>query len=345
MSNQHTDGFTDREINKLIELNGKGLGPKEISNYFPDRTYTSIRTKLINMRLGMKSKETKILSFVSGEENNKQSKLELLLEANRPSVVEIPTDKFFGERIRFGAIADTHLGSKYERLDALNNFYDILLKEGIKVVYHGGNYVDGEFYYNKYEVYIHGFDDMIKNFLKKYPKREGIETYFITGDDHSGWWMQREGIDPGKIIQERQTEFDRNDLHYLGYQEADIILKAKNGQVVMKLMHAGGGTAYADSYSTQRMVEAFQEGEKPAVLLVGHYHKAVYHFPRGVHVLQLGTFQDQTRFMRKNKIKAHVGGWIVELNQGPTGEINRFKPEFINYYDRGFYIKHEHKNG
>ena len=47
--------------------------------------------------------------------------------------------------------------------------------------------------------------------------------------------------------------------------------------------------------------------------------------------------------MRKNKIKAHVGGWIVELNQSSDGEINRFKPEFINYYDKGFYIKHEHK--
>ena len=244
----------------------------------------------------------------------------------------------FGTEFKFGAIADTHLGSKYERLDVLNTLYDVFEREGVKAVFHGGNYVDGEFYYNKYETYTHGFDEMIDNFIEKYPQREGIITYFISGDDHEGWWMQREGLDAGRVIEDRAREKGRNDLVYLGYQERDIVLEAERGKSLIRLIHAGGGTAYADSYSTQRMAESFQEGEKPHILLVGHYHKAIYHIPRGIHTVQLGTTQEQTRFMRKRKIKAVLGGWLITANQAPTGEINRFKPEFIGpFWDRDFY--------
>jgi len=272
-------------------------------------------------------------------------------------VIKIDTRTFFGGRpekayilrdnkraetikglnYKFGAISDTHLGSKYERLDVLNALYDIFEKEGIKIVLHGGNYVDGEFRFNKFETKTHGFDEMIDYFLKNYPKRKGIKTLFISGDDHEGWWTQQTGIDPGRVLVERQKEYGRNDLVYLGYQEANIELKSAKGKALLKILHGGMGTSYADSYRTQKMVESFSEGEKPHILLVGHYHKAIYHTPRGVHTLLLGTTQGQTRFMRKKELKAYLGGWIVEINQAPSGEINRFKPEWIQFWDKKFY--------
>ena len=242
-----------------------------------------------------------------------------------------------GFNYKFGAIADSHIGSKYERLDVLNALYDIFEKEEIKVVLHGGNYVDGEFRFNKLETITHGFDEMIDYFLKNYPKRKGIKTFFISGDDHEGWWTQDKGIDPGKVIEERQVKYGRDDLVYLGYQEANLELKSKKGSALLKILHGGKGTSYADSYRTQKMVEALQEGEKPHIMLVGHYHKALYHTPRGVHSILLGCTQDQTRFMRKNEIKAYVGGWLIEINQADTGEINRFKPEWIQFWDKKFY--------
>ena len=242
-----------------------------------------------------------------------------------------------GFNYKFGAIADSHIGSKYERLDVLNALYDIFEKEEIKVVLHGGNYVDGEFRFNKLETITHGFDEMIDYFLKNYPKRKGIKTFFISGDDHEGWWTQDKGIDPGKVIEERQSKYGRDDLVYLGYQEANLELKSKKGSALLKILHGGKGTSYADSYRTQKMVESLQEGEKPHIMLVGHYHKALYHTPRGVHSILLGCTQDQTRFMRKNEIKAYVGGWLIEINQADTGEINRFKPEWIQFWDKKFY--------
>ena len=247
-------------------------------------------------------------------------------------LIHVPTTEF-----KFGAIADTHLGSKYERLDLLNLLYDIFKQENVKAVFHGGNYVDGEFRFNKYETKTHGFDEMIDYFIKNYPEREGITTYFVDGDDHEGWWTQQTGLETGRVIEERAKQVGRNDLKYVGYQEADFILQAQKGRSLLKLMHGGGGTAYADSYSTQKLAESFQEGEKPHILLVGHYHKNVYHTPRGIHTVQVGCLQDQTRFMRKKKLRACLGGYLIKINQAPTGEINRFKPEWIQGWSSQFY--------
>jgi len=370
--------YTKQEIDKIKELNSQGCSPREISKYFPHRTYNSIKSKITDMGLKIVPKSPKELSDSLESqisEKLKKEKYSIVELANlydtSPKKIEevlkklnkrgynlnlkednisikregdlekglykIDMKDFFGKKIKFGAIADTHLGSKYERLDALNTMYDIFQKEGVKVVLHGGNYVDGEFYFNKHETKTHGFDDMIEYFLLNYPKRKGIQTWFVSGDDHEGWWMQREGLDAGRIIMERQKEFGRDDLVYLGYQERDILLKSEKGSAILRLIHAGGGSAYATSYSSQKMVESYMEGEKPHILLIGHYHKSIYHVPRGIHTVQLGCFQNQTRFMRKNKIKADLGGWIIEMNQSPTGEINRFKPEWIHFWGEGFY--------
>ena len=104
-------------------------------------------------------------------------------------------------------------------------------------------------------------------------------------------------------------------------------------------MHPGGGSAYAISYTAQKIVESLQGGEKPHFMLLGHYHKFNQGYPREVHTVQGGTTQDQTPFMRKQKIQAHVGFCIIRFHQAETGEINRFNVEWVPFYDKGFYEK------
>ncbi len=41
--------------------------------------------------------------------------------------------------------------------------------------------------------------------------------------------------------------------------------------------------------------------------------------------------------MRKQRIKAAVGGAMIEMHQAPEGHVNRFKPEFFTFFDRKFY--------
>jgi hypothetical protein len=121
--------------------------------------------------------------------------------------------------------------------------------------------------------------------------------------------------------------------------EADVILKASQGETILRVLHPGGGSAYAISYTSQKIVESYSSGEKPHILLDGHYHKAGYNYIRGVHVVQTGCTQDQTPFMRKKRLAAHLGGWIIEFSVDDQGAITRFKQEFIPFYDNGYYTK------
>jgi DNA-binding transcriptional regulator YhcF (GntR family) len=248
---------------------------------------------------------------------------------------------FIDKPIKFGVVADMHLCAKAERLDVLNAAYDEFAAQGIDTVLCPGNYVDGECRYNRHELHAHGIADQCQYCIDHWPQRTGIKTFYIDGDDHEGWWQQREGVEFGRYLMLEAQRQGRNDLVYLGYMEADIELKAPKGSAVVKVIHAGGGSAYAYSYAVQKLAESFQGGEKPAIAIVGHYHKFDYSFPRAIHMLQPGCCEDQTAFMRKRKLAAHVGFCTVELQQDIGGSITRFAPTFYPFWDRGYYLSRD----
>ncbi len=238
----------------------------------------------------------------------------------------------------FGAIADTHIGSKYERLDALNCLYDRFASYGVDTVYLGGNMIEGEARFNVYDIYVRGVEDQVANFVEKFPQRKGITTKFVTGDDHEGWYVQREHLDIGRTIVDRAKDAGRKDLVNLGHMERDIEFKQPGGSSIIRVIHAGGGSSYALSYSSQKYVETLQGGEKPSIVLVGHFHKFDFSYPREVSVAQLGTTQDQTPFMRKRRIQAMVGGVVVWVKQNDIGIFTSVKVEWLPFFDKKFYI-------
>jgi hypothetical protein len=103
-------------------------------------------------------------------------------------------------------------------------------------------------------------------------------------------------------------------------------------------MHAGGGSAYAVSYSAQKIIEMFDGGEKPNILAIGHYHKSEY-LPnwRNVHALQLGTTKAQDTFMRKKRLMAMVGGWRCSVLLDRDGVITEFGATYLPFFNRGYY--------
>lgn len=246
---------------------------------------------------------------------------------------------------RFGVTGDNHLCSKYERLDVLHALYDLFKEEGIETVYNTGNWIDGEARFNKHDLNTHGLDNQLDYWIKNFPQRDGITTHYITGDDHEGWYTQREQINVGELSQFKAERAGRSDLHYIGHMEADIILPAKEpgGKTIIRVLHPGGGSAYAVSYTAQKIVESYSGGEKPDVLLLGHYHKAEYSYIRGVHTVQTGCTQDQTPFMRKKRLAAHLGGWIIEIATDDIGAVTKFRQEFFPFYDNSYYSKWGYK--
>jgi len=272
------------------------------------------------------------------EENNK---VQISTVFEQGGQHKLDPNQWMGNKLRFGLTSDNHLCNKFAREDVLNMLYDRFEQEGITAVYNCGNWVDGEAKFNKNDLFVHGLNKQIEYAVEHYPYRKGIKTYFITADDHEGWWSQASGIDIGGLFQLKREEAGKKDLVHLGYCEADVDLNAgqfKEKQI-MRLVHPGGGSAYSYSYRPQKIVESYQGGNKPAVLCIGHYHKSGYNPIRNVHTIQVPCTEDQTVFMRKKAIEAHVGGVIVDLTRDSKGIINSCLPNFILCFNKEFYEK------
>jgi hypothetical protein len=240
----------------------------------------------------------------------------------------------------FGAVADSHLGSKYERLDALNDIYNRFEKAAVDRVFHCGNWIEGEARFNRTDIKIHGMDAQLDYLADHYPAKPGIVTYAVTGDDHEGWYAQREGIDIGRHAENVMRRAGRNDWVNLGYMEAHIrLVNANTGKwVTLAVVHPGGGSAYADSYVVQKILESLDGGEKPAVALYGHYHKMLAGEYRNVYWALIPSTKDQDVFMRKHKLRSVVGGGIIGLDQDPeTGAITGMTPKLWRYFNKGYY--------
>lgn len=241
----------------------------------------------------------------------------------------------------FGAISDTHLGSKYARLDVLADLYRRFEAAGVDRVYHAGNWIDGEDERkNKYDLLVHGMDGQIEYMANVYPVVPDLTTYAVAGNDHEGWYGQREGINIGAHAEALMQKAGRRDWMHLGHMEAFVPLQhADSGaQSMLHVMHPGGGSSYAVSYTIQKIVEGYEGGDKPAVLLAGHYHKLCYLVTRNVYTLQTGCTQDLTPWARSKKLRYEIGGSIVWLQQdAASGAITSCKIEIVNYFNRGFY--------
>src|SRR5271165_2325833 len=149
-------------------------------------------------------------------------------------IISRPDDTFV-----FGVSSDQHMGSKYERLDVLNDLYDEFVESGAEVVLNAGNWIDGEAKFNKFDLSIHGMAKQLDYLVTNYPRRNGLETLAISGDDHEGWYGQREGIDIGTYAQRSFTDGGRDDFKHLGFIEASVrLVNANSGKSShLALMH------------------------------------------------------------------------------------------------------------
>jgi predicted phosphodiesterase len=243
---------------------------------------------------------------------------------------KIHTNYFYEDVVRFGLVSDTHLGSLYSAKDYLEAAYDVFEKEKIKDVYHCGDLTAGEKMYRgqEYEIFRHGCDAQVEEVVDNYPKRNGVSTHFILGNHDMSFW-KRAGVNIGPKIAAA-----RDDMFYLGVEEADIIFRQDGKKVRVRLAHPGKGTAYALSYQIQKYIESLTGGAKPHVLCVGHYHKSEL-IPqyRNVYAVQAGCLERQTPFMRARNIAAMMGFWIIEFTVNVPQKVSRFKAEWFSFFE------------
>lgn len=239
-----------------------------------------------------------------------------------------------GNVIRFGLIGDTHIGSLYHREDAFRAFCKRCCDEGVTDIFHAGDVTAGWRVYRGQEFELRpdakSWPEQRDLFADEAALTEGIRVIFITGN-HDNSFKKLVGMVPG-------DEFQRIAPHwkFIGQDIGDIDLVSPDGlKFRVRLLHPGGGTAYAVSYHAQKIVESMSGGQKPDLISIGHYHKSLY-LPayRNVTCIMPGTFESQTPFMVQRSIAAHVGGWIVTATLGDRRKLSsRIQAEWIGFFE------------
>jgi predicted phosphodiesterase len=231
-----------------------------------------------------------------------------------------------GEKFSFGVFGDTHIGHKCFDTALADYAINEFNKRKVDFVVHSGDICEGHYESKRqgsvFDLAHIGGDSQIEEAVK-YLSKLKRPLYFITGNHETNTFYKQCGFDIGKQIEKKIPN-----SHYLGIQEGEINLPHHQK---INVIHPDGGTAYAISYNPQKIIESLEGGKKPAILLIGHYHKAEYLFYRNVHMLQTATLESQTPFQKNLHISAHKGFWIVNAEISKDG-ISKFVPEFYPAY-------------
>jgi len=219
-------------------------------------------------------------------------------------------------------VSDTHFGNIHQQLHFLNEVYEEAHKRGISTVLHCGDLVDGN-YTNRPEQprqqFLHGFDEQIGYVVDMYPKVNGITTNFILGS-HDETHYKNDQATAGFWIPKC-----RDDMIYLGQDTADLNIN----KIKITMDHPGGGSSNSVSYQLQKRIELLESGNKPKILLAGHYHKSYSFVYRNVRGILVGSCCDVTQFQHKKGLSNAVSAYFLDIYSDKNGNIIYFEPEEV----------------
>lgn len=249
--------------------------------------------------------------------NGQIIKLKKPIQTN--GIYELPNNL---QHIKLLLISDTHLASKFDRLDILRYLYAKAEDNNVNYILHSGDLTDGlsgrpQQLYDLKETSYTGQRDYV---IDKYPKSD-IPTYLIAGN-HDLWWIKQCGADICKDISNQ-----RKDLHYLGSDCEDL----KIGKLKIRLFHGKGGSSYAKSYKLQKYLDSIPTDELPHILQTGHIHQAFYMKQGNTHCFQTSCLQDLTSFERSMGFSNDKSCWWVDVYFDDKGNVYSINPQLETF--------------
>ena len=227
-------------------------------------------------------------------------------------------------KLRVGFVSDTHFGSRYQQATYLRECYDWFSDGGVSDIYHAGDLVDGIGVYRGQhaEVFLHSYQEQIDYAIEHYPACPGITTHVIAGN-HDLAAVKAGGIDPVRAIAAQ-----RCDIRHLGAFSAWITI---GESLRLYLLHPDGGGSYAVSYRLQKIIESFEGGRKPHILVAGHWHQRTYVDARNVDAYMPGCFQFQTPYETRKALQPRIGALMLTLTLGERPGEYTVKQSFRRY--------------
>lgn len=270
----------------------------------PDRSYNSWEVK--RRRVGKDALDPKSIS-------------DSRLAVPERKVIDVG-DRHF----RFGLVSDTHGGSKYEQITALNDFYERAVGvEGVDFFIHGGDITQGSDRMHlgmELEVHAHGADAQASYVAESYPV-VNRDTFFI-GGNHDLSFHKDGGQNIGRQIEDR-----RDDLHFIAQDAGHFDIGGLRAFVV----HPDGA---GSAIKTKALVEAMPIDRDPQLLIIGHYHRYNASQHRSVQILQLPCFQGRYGWLVRKGLVPQIGGMIVDVWLTSTGKVGQIGTKLISYDER-----------
>lgn len=242
-------------------------------------------------------------------------------------VYELPNNL---EHLKLLLISDTHLASKYDRLDILRYLYTKADDLGVKHVLHSGDFTDGRSNRPEqvYELREASYEGQVDYCVDKYPTFDG-KTYAISGN-HDDWWYKAAGSEIVKSIARQ-----RDDIVYLGPDVADL----KIGGLKIRLFHGSGGGAYAKSYKLQKYLDTIPLAERPDILQTGHIHQSFYMKQDKTHCFQTSCLEDLTPYCRGMGLANDKSVWWVDVDFDDKGNVYQVTPTLETFGDKKIHVK------
>lgn len=230
----------------------------------------------------------------------------------------------------FGILSDTHLGASSCRLDALNDYYDLLNDRGIKTAFHSGDLISGEGVYKgqQFENDIQGINKQCQFFVDEYPELKGGKTIGITGN-HDLKQFSKSGVEVGDLITLMMNNANRTDFEYIGRYIGRVELDDE-GHTIDLTHYTKGAGAYTLSYRAQVRQRDEAPSKRADILSLGHKHVTMFMDYNDQIIFEAGCFQDQTDWLLSKGINSNIAAWIVEL-ETDGNKITRVKPELIKF--------------
>ena len=298
---------TKELCNKIKYLVKKKKGFIEICNELQLKDYEVIGL------IGLMKQDGELIDYVNGE---------LVRLKTPPKINDVYQVEASSSHIPLLLISDTHLCSKYDRLDILRYLYAKADERGIKHILHSGDFTDGRSNRPEhiYELREPSYEGQVDYCVEKYPTFDG-KTYVISGN-HDDWWYKSTGSEIVKAIANR-----RDDIVYLGSDVADM----KIGKLKVRLFHGKGGNAYAKSYKVQKYLDSIPLEERPHILQTGHIHQSFYMKQDDTHCFQTSCLEDLTPFARSMGFANDKSVWWVDVEMNDRGQIQNITQELETF--------------
>ncbi len=324
--------YTEEDIKKLYL--DDNMTAKEIAEeYDVSKSYIQNYLSKHGIKKTLTAADTKdsILEKLLNKHNLSQKELEKILvmsKKEKPKRFATRILDINAPHVKFTVISDLHLGHNQYRPDILEHAIKNSNQQGSEFFLIPGDILEGM---SGREGHIYELDHIGATNQMNYGVQQLNQIkqpiFGITAtNSHDGWFSSKNnmGFEVGPELERKIPNFN-----FLGYDEANIDLE--NG-IKIRMTHPGDGTAYAVSYKAQKYLNALPGGNKPDILLQGHYHKAMYMFYRNVHHFDAGCLCDQTIFMKKKQTPAMTGYWIIDAWANDKG-VDRIKSEFVPFWE------------